>query len=642
MTTAPIRRAQLIAPFGVGALNTAPNGTSMITGGLDEWFESPDGNPDDIDLDEYRISEWRLEAALKVNHFRLPPDFRTWKNRGGERPKNLRLNVPALRFPLWHFCSRCRSLQEVPSHRPNRVRCRACEERNAAEGNSKKSPFLAQVPFVAVCQQGHLQDFPWREWVHRSASTSCTRRMRLRATGGASLAAQNVECDCGVPPRNLSSITDASQGEEGKPGTFLTNNLEKGAKYECLGKRPWLGDNIGQGCGAAIQGSLRAATNVYFGHVESAIYLPGGTLGIDERLLEVLEQAPLANTIAFANAASMSLSAALLRNDVNARLLGAFSDEDVDAALAALDVNSASSSEAAEPGDEVDPQRLRRPEFEVLCAEIDSKDLKISTQDIDMFDGSLGSFFTRINLVDQLRETRALYGFSRIRPDGIATLSERKRTLWRDEPEFRQSWLPAYIVQGEGLFFEFDEIAIQAWESQSKVQDRVGRLADHPDRTRVHRGLADRTLVARYVMLHSFAHLMINQLVFECGYSSASLRERVYCANGANPMAGVLIYTAAGDSEGTMGGLVRMGKPDYLEPALVAALDRARWCSSDPVCMELGARGQGPGAMNLAACHSCGLLPETACEVFNKFLDRALVTGTHDDPTIGFFSGSAS
>ena len=91
-----------------------------------------------------------------------------------------------------------------------------------------------------------------------------------------------------------------------------------------------------------------------------------------------------------------------------------------------------------------------------------------------------------------------------------------------------------------------------------------------------------------------------------------------------------------------MGGLVRMGKPDYLEPALVAALDRARWCSSDPVCMELGARGQGPGAMNLAACHSCGLLPETACEVFNKFLDRALVTGTHDDPTIGFFSGSVS
>ena len=31
--------------------------------------------------------------------------------------------------------------------------------------------------------------------------------------------------------------------------------------------------------------------------------------------------------------------------------------------------------------------------------------------------------------------------------------------------------------------------------------------------------------------------------------------------SSTNPMAGILIYTAAGDSEGTMGGLVRMGKP---------------------------------------------------------------------------------
>ena len=33
-------------------------------------------------------------------------------------------------------------------------------------------------------------------------------------------------------------------------------------------------------------------------------------------------------------------------------------------------------------------------------------------------------------------------------------------------------------------------------------------------------------------------------------------------------MAGILIYTAAGDAEGTLGGLVRMGKPGRLEPLL--------------------------------------------------------------------------
>ena len=103
----------------------------------------------------------------------------------------------------------------------------------------------------------------------------------------------------------------------------------------------------------------------------------------------------------------------------------------------------------------------------------------------------------------------------------------------------------------------------------------------------------------------------------------------------------MLIYTAAGDSEGTMGGLVRMGKPGNLEPTILSALERAQWCSSDPVCMELGEKGQGPGSMNLAACHSCGLLPETACETFNRFLDRALVTGSPTNPSLGFLSDRA-
>ena len=53
------------------------------------------------------------------------------------------------------------------------------------------------------------------------------------------------------------------------------------------------------------------------------------------------------------------------------------------------------------------------------------------------------------------------------------------------------------------------------------------------------------------------------------------------------PWQALLIYTAAGDAEGTMGGLVRMGKPGYLEPTVLAALREAQWCAADPVCMEL-------------------------------------------------------
>ena len=104
-------------------------------------------------------------------------------------------------------------------------------------------------------------------------------------------------------------------------------------------------------------------------------------------------------------------------------------------------------------------------------------------------------------------------------------------------------------------------------------------------------------------------------------------------------MAGFLVYTADGDSEGTMGGLVRMVQPYFLNQILEDALEKARWCSVDPICMEAGEgkKGQGPLSVNLAACHNCALVPETACGHFNYFLDRGVVCGTIKKPDLGYF-----
>ena len=117
-------------------------------------------------------------------------------------------------------------------------------------------------------------------------------------------------------------------------------------------------------------------------------------------------------------------------------------------------------------------------------------------------------------------------------------------------------------------------------------------------------------------------------------YGSSSLRERIYCEKYAdrNEMHGVLIYTASGDSEGSLGGLVNQGKPNALENTIFAAIENARWCSSDPVCIE--SRGQGPDSCNLAACYNCTLLPETSCEYGNRLLDRGIVIGTLDNSSM--------
>lgn len=143
---------------------------------------------------------------------------------------------------------------------------------------------------------------------------------------------------------------------------------------------------------------------------------------------------------------------------------------------------------------------------------------------------------------------------------------------------------------------------------------------------------------AKYLLLHTLSHLLIKQLSFECGYGIASLKERIYSgeATDGKQMAGILIYTAGGDSEGTLGGLVRQGHYDVFPGIFRKAIETARICSGDPVCSL--SNGQGRDSLNLAACYSCTLLPETSCENFNAFLDRGVVVGTMKRPEMGFFA----
>lgn len=151
------------------------------------------------------------------------------------------------------------------------------------------------------------------------------------------------------------------------------------------------------------------------------------------------------------------------------------------------------------------------------------------------------------------------------------------------------------------------------------------------------RGVQERQINSRLILIHTFSHIFIRQLAFECGYDSSSLRERLYVSTDpALPMAGFMIYTANGDSEGTLGGLVRQGYPGRLEQTLSSAVRNASICSSDPLCIE--SSGQGLFSLNLASCHACGLLPETSCEEGNLLLDRAMIVGTPDDLSFGYFS----
>lgn len=627
----PIRRSQLVAPFGPGAMVTVPGGTSVVIAGLDHWFGNSRSDVS-VDVDEFRISEWRLQQLLEVDHLRLPPDFR--KPFQGEKQNNVYLTIPSLRFPTWYFCSRCRLLTRHGTYTRGRIKCPECER----DGLTR---YLAQVPFIAICEKGHMQDFPWNEWVHESPKPTCVGRLRLKSSGRATLAGQYVECDLCGARRSLGRIT-SMVGESST--TFLSTALSPNELFLCGGNRPWLGPDAAEQCGAPLKGSLRSASNVYYANVVSSLYLPRSDDSAVQAAIQKLED-PSVDTVVMAlvelmDPLDLSKIAVTLKRRFAERF-SVYDDSLLVRALAAVTENETAGK--VYPSSTVDaPSSLRWSEFQVLRETKDDDVLRIRVANLSDYVQSVARFFSRICLVEKLRETRALVGFGRVYPSAQQDLTEQQRLMWRDFPKRELRWLPAYTVFGEGIFFEFSASALMNWEAAAspELQNRIQPLAERFSRVRDSRRLADREITPRFVMIHTFAHLLINQLTFDCGYSSAALRERLYVSSEENQsMAGLLIYTAAGDSEGTMGGLVRLGRPGFLEAIIQRALSKAKWCSADPICMEMGEQGQGPDSCNLAACHNCALVPETACEEFNRFLDRGVVVGRPGSPRLGYFSG---
>jgi len=626
MSSGRIRRAQLVAPFGVGAMSILVNGTSVITAGLDHWYHTDD--PANLSPDEFVVDEWRLQERLKVRQLRLPPDRRT-PIRGGGRQRNVNLSVPALRFPCWSFCIYCKRLADSPLSMAQPVRCE-----DPKHSGRKAGPVMSQVPFVVICERGHLDDFPWREWVHRSLQPACGGVLRLLSRGGGTLGGQVVRCDGCESERSLEGIANGSI-RDGQEETVLSRSLSSEGEYVCRGSRPWAAD-AGSGCGWPLRAALRGAGNVYFPKVESSIFLPRNQDGASAEVLEMLRRPDIQPRIQLLNDVLGSVPIQKLRESMPVELLQPFTDEELQAGLEDLLGAPATAAGPSDEGEDLTSAvDWRRPEYDLLRETPHHPDL--TATDPGTPEGHSGRI-GRVRRVEVLRETRALRGFTRVR-DNVLRLSEGKALLRRRPLPAAHDWLPAYVVRGEGVYVELDPSGLQAWESRAQVRSRAGRIGVSFQAAQQRRGLQPREVAPRLVLVHTLAHLLINELIYACGYSSASLRERLYVsAEPGREMAGVLIYTAAGDSEGTMGGLVRMAEPQNLATVISAAVGKARWCSTDPVCMELGEAGQGPDSCNMAACHGCALLPETSCEEFNRFLDRGLVIGTFDDPGLGFFA----
>ncbi|MFE0421044.1 DrmB family protein [Streptomyces sp. NPDC058953] len=585
-----VRRSQMITTYGVGSLVAVDN-ESFVVAGLDSW------NVDGAIV----IDEVRLARALGVYSFRLPP----------ASDETSRDGVRVRRFPLWHSCQSCESLGHVRSFNstPGRNECGECRED------------LVPSRFVTACSRGHLDDFPYWKWAHRGnrregESGLCGGEMRLRTTGRtASLRSILVSCTCGIPEVSLE-------------GAFRRRALtELGVR--CEGRRPWLKGASPEECPEVPRTLQRGSSLVWQPVLRSALSIPPYSNKTVGRLCE--DDWPQLRQLR--TRAEFEIYA----RAVGARGKGPVSVDTLMALAAAESAEGTGGTEERTKRPESPGVLLRRQEYERLVAGHPESEADHGEEFVCEPPTSEASALRPFGVIDpmlvkRLREVRVLKAFSRV--EDIETNVDVHEAALSLTPV---NWLPAMEVLGEGVFLRLDRRRLDEWARGPAVASRVERIRSNHVR-RMREFARDDTLVPDspadpgMVLLHTLAHVLINEWSLDGGYPAAALRERLYADE---TMAGLLIHTSTNDSAGSLGGLVAQGEPERLVRSLRSALGRAEWCSADPLCIE--SEAAGAGSVNLAACHACVLLPETSCEHSNGLLDRALLVGTPEDPSIGFF-----
>ncbi len=396
----------------------------------------------------------------------------------------------------------------------------------------------------------------------------------------------------------------------------------------CRGRRPHLRDFDPNGCNLPTRTLILGASNTWFPVVYSTIAIPIAT----ERLPRLV-----AENWAILSAVTAENILGFMRTLGQLGEMSQFSDTEIWAAVQMKRQQDA--GEIPAPAEEPD---LKAPEWTVFAhynPALNGEDFRLRPVTPP---ARYSALISQVVLAERLREVRALVGFTRLESmgelgDPDLSIEMKPGPLARNAP----TWVPAAEVRGEGIFIEFNEELLTQWLDCKAVHERgLEFFAAHQQWRRVRsieppeEGFPG----MRFVILHTFAHALMRTLTLECGYPAASLRERIYSRPAeveGGPMAGLLIYTSAPDSEGTLGGLVSLGETDSLERHIGLALEAMRLCASDPLCAE-HADADGPDAAR-AACHACLFSPETSCERGNKYLDRSVLVQTVERADLAYF-----
>ncbi|WP_094702495.1 DrmB family protein [Brevibacillus laterosporus] len=570
-----VRPGQLITTYGPGAVMDSIN-DSLVVLDINYWEKANE-----------IIHDRRLAGFLKKDYFK-------------KIPSTGKFDLPAIPFPNYHVCSnnKCRRLFDIRDnfnmqrYLANGPQCPEC--------NWKSHP----ARFVVSCDaENHLDDFPWKWWAHRKSETSCNGKMKLNSSGNNSgLSSLVVECECG----SWNDMSAATQKQSFKD-------------YKCTGNHPHKLNKKSK-CVSDVIPLQRGASNVYFSVLRSAISIPEDTSekikilseyakdiqedeeDFGERGLKRVFKRRLEETNVFDSYEEFKECWKMYKN------------------LQHEEVNRY--------------EEIKEIEYEAFTKFKDKVIKQDFQAEVEKVPSDLSKYFSRIVKAHRLKEILVLLGFTR-NESPEPEVKEPSSIVWLGNG-INTNWLPAVEVHGEGIFLEFNREALDSWLNENKeVFSRSEKYRSMYHKWLDKKGWTNqRDKDAIYVLLHTFSHLLMKQLSHQSGYSSASIKERIYYND---KMVGILLYTGSTDQEGSLGGLVEMGEISKLRKLIIDALEESTFCSNDPNCSVQ--EPSDDNYLNGASCFACTMLAETSCETGNMLLDRSFLITTMESEITPFFEG---
>lgn len=627
---------------GVGSIIETVEGAILIED-FDKWRFFNEICKDNSKVKNFIIEDNRLTKRLQKSFPVLDSLLQVPTNLSNpystNQPKNYNETISSKYFPEWFYCSKCNKFMKINDWWKNwkltkdkykedskkedfiPAKCFYCYDESKKNKAIKKYHNLEQVRFIMTSPTGNIKDIPWDRWVsaqtleNESSENQNAKIIRLdfekfccdkqelyyiKSNKFSDLAGIRIECKNCKQKNTLAGLFALKLPENNKENTF----------YKVV---------------------IRTGNSVYYPIIVNSIYLPAEREIAQEdenKIIRGLEKNISVETL---------LTTTLVDNNFEPK----YKKETIEKFIK-YGIKNEFETEVE--------YRLKEYNFIIKKDFYNDKNEnktnknKLIFQKKDISKINYEKFKLQfLYAVKKLTMTTVQTGYTRQEPldkdiflKGEEEQENKIKAKYTSAYAKNTKYLPAIESFGEGIFLSFEKEKIDDLVKlvlgNDKIKNRMEKLFENcrnHDYPSIQTKFNTIEHLIKFIFIHTLSHILIKEFEFLCGYSATSLNERLFIDE--SNMQGLLIYTVAG-SEGSYGGLVSQAQPEKFFKILHSAINRAKDCSSDPICYDTE-DGQGVGGLNMASCYSCTIIPENACEEFNSFLDRALLI----DEKIGFF-----